>query len=1011
MARRYIQIDNDTVVGYNYLKDKFYVTNKETTTYRNTAEQTVVVLNVLGITDYTAESLKEEIYNNYETLEKVYYTLEDGGAYIRTLQFNDWIGYPLEVDFEKNNIFIKNTEILFSLELNESYEGRVERFRSYYLETLGLDIDYNDMVNAYKILANQYNKPYFYNELSGESGSTTYKYTGSFSMSNFNNLSAVTCEGIKNPNGLFSTQYLVNLESIDSANYVVNFQKPINPENFKDLLTDSKIVVQGTSQDVEDVEYNSDGTYTITELINSSLGDKTWSSLAYGDNKLVALSSDGFISVSVDKGETWSVPQQVKELGDKEWVGLAYGNDRFIAISRFGHTSESNDGTSWDESTFIENLSDQEWTDITYISSTEKFMALSYYGFYSIYSYSSQEQRWVWAEPQLIHENMPEEERKGWVSLTYFSHNSDDSLIAINNSGYYATASANAFISFIIESKPISKDSNSWTCVAYGNGEVIALSSEGYTATGIIKESSFVWDAYQSDSLGKNKWSSVAYCEDEEYHKFVALSSTGYLSSNESTSWTKATTKSDNNVVGLQVSEPLLYDYQYPYPTCYVQSISCLIESMEREGNIIKILKENFPQNLLVGDTIHVQGAVSGIEPEIVSCDGTYTVNDISTQVKQISDSVINMGYSDDKNIIEINSTSTELKVADVITVKGTNTSSDKSYTINEILTGEGNVQLVVEESIPYFYGYSYSTDQPIEHVEFIHTEVTNAIKLPASFNAVINEGDIISISTTNGNNPADDYTVLKVIQYTSGERLLQLDGTVTANPDRDITLSITSMATVTLSYSETLYYNIYVEEDIPTNFISSENHQAKFYKEVLVGNITRINSVSRNQSRIYFDSISSSVKLTEGNILYIYISGQKYVSKIANDDTLAYNQVLIGTEEDNVPYISQMPNRASVSLQIPREDTLLTITEEHDYLNDVLPLGNFMVDSFEQCQAYIKSLAALDETTSKKTSHIPDLPSTINDKMFQELSKGDILNIEDLDVTFKGLYNEVYSS
>ena len=1009
MARRYIQIDNDTVVGYNYLKDKFYVTNKETTTYRNTAEQIVVVLNVLGITDYTADTLKEEIYNNYETLEKIYYTLEDGGAYIRTLQFNDWIGYPLEVDFEKNNIFIKNTEILFSLELNESYKGRVERFRSYYLETLGLDIDYNDMVNAYKILANQYNKPYFYNELSGESGSTTYKYTGSFSMSNFNNLSAVTCEGIKNPNELFSTQYLVNLESIDSANYVVNFQKPINPENFKDLLTGSKIVVQGTSQDVEDVEYNSDGTYTITELINSSLGDKTWSSLAYGNNKLIALSSDGFISVSVDKGETWSVPQQVKELGDKEWVGIAYGNDRFIAISRFGYTSESNDGTSWDESTFIENLSDQEWTDITYISSTEKFMVLSYYGFYSIYSYSGQEQGWVWTESQLIHENMPEEERKGWVSLTYFNHNSDDSLIAINNSGYYALASANASISFIIESKPISKDSNSWTCVAYGNGEVIALSSEGYTATGIIKESSFIWDTYQSDSLGKNKWSSVVYYEDDENRKFIALSSTGYLSSNESTSWTKATTKSDNNIVGLQVSEPLLYDYQYPYPTCYVQSISCLIESMEREGNVIKILKENFPQNLLVGDTIHVQGAVAGVEPEVVSCDGTYTVNDISTQVKQISDSVISMGYSNDKNIIEINSTSTELKVADVITVKGTNTSSDKLYTINEVLTGEGNVQLVVEESIPYFYGSPYDEDVTIEHVEFIHTEITNAIKLPADFNVVVNEEDIISISI--GSNDPATYTVLKVIQYPSGERLLQLDGTVTANPDQTIVLTISPMTSVTLSYTEILYYNVYVEENIPTNFISSENHQAKFYKEVLVGNITKINSVSRNQSRIYFDNISNSVKLTEGNILYIYISGQKYTSKITNDDTLAYNQVLIGTEEDSVPYISQMPNRASISLQIPREDTLLTITEEHDYLNSVLPLGNFMLDSFEQCQAYIESLIALDEATSKKTSHIPSLPNTINDKMFQELSKGDVLNTENLGVTFKGLYSEVYSS
>ena len=1006
--RRYIQIDSDTIVGYNYLKKKFYITNKETTTYRNTAEQAIVVLNVLGIEDYTAEELKEEIYNNYETLEKVYYTLEDGGSYIRTLQFNDWVGYPLEVDLEKKNIFIRNTEVLFSLELNESPQGRVDRFRSYYLETLGLSISNDEMLNAYRILANQYSKPYFYNELSGEAGSTTYKYTGSFNMANFNNSSAITCEGVKNPNELFSTQYLVNLESIDSANYTVNFQQSINPKEFKGLLTDSKIIIQGTAQDVEDTVYSSDGEYTITELINSSLGNKEWNCLTYGNSQLIALSSNGYISISTD-GKTWSVPRQVKELGDREWIGIAYGDNKFIAISRFGYTSTYSYNNEqgewvWTEATLIESLSSQEWTSITYIPSDNKFVALSYYGYYSLLKLE-------WSSPQLLNQNITEGGREGWVSLAYFNHNSEDRIIALNSLGYYAIAPANTEEppSFIVRNKPLSKDSNSWSCIGYGDGELVALSSEGYTATGTFREGDPIWNVYQSDNLSKNNWTSITPYDNDEF-EFAALGSTGYLSLSDGMHWSKATNKSDENIVGLQVAEPLLYDYQYPYPTCYVESISCPIESMERNENVIKILKGDFPQNLLVGDTIHVKNAIAGIEPEIVSCDGVYTVRDITAQIKQITDSVVSMGYTDNKNIIEINSTSTELKTGNIITIAGTNTSSDKSYTINEVISESGNVKLVVEEDIPYYYGSPYSTDQTVEHVEFIHTEITNAIKLPATFKVVVNEEDVVSISI--GNETSVDYTVLKVVQYPSGERLLQLDGTLTANPDQSIVLTVTSMNAVSLTYSEDLYYNIYVEENIPTDFISSESHRAKFYKEVFIGNVIRISSITNTQSRLYFDSISNYVNLQVGNILYTYILGQKYTSKITNIQTLELNQVLIGTlEDESTPYIGRMPDRASISLQIPREDTVLTITDEHSYLNNIIPLGNFMVDSFEQCQDYVASLKELDRTTSKKISQIPVLGNEINESIFQELSKGDTQSIQNLDITFRGLYSEVYPS
>ena len=54
--KRYIDIDTDTRVGFNYIKQQFYVTNKEYTTYRNTVADIQEVLAALEITTITSRS-------------------------------------------------------------------------------------------------------------------------------------------------------------------------------------------------------------------------------------------------------------------------------------------------------------------------------------------------------------------------------------------------------------------------------------------------------------------------------------------------------------------------------------------------------------------------------------------------------------------------------------------------------------------------------------------------------------------------------------------------------------------------------------------------------------------------------------------------------------------------------------------------------------------------------------------------------------------------------------------
>ena len=87
--KRYIDIDEDTRVGYNFIQSKFYVTNKETTTYRSTVADIQKVLRALNIRNITDEQLTL-LRSDMEVLTDIYYTLEDNGAYVHTIQFNDF---------------------------------------------------------------------------------------------------------------------------------------------------------------------------------------------------------------------------------------------------------------------------------------------------------------------------------------------------------------------------------------------------------------------------------------------------------------------------------------------------------------------------------------------------------------------------------------------------------------------------------------------------------------------------------------------------------------------------------------------------------------------------------------------------------------------------------------------------------------------------------------------------------------------------------------------------------
>lgn len=271
LKKRYIDIDGDTRVGYNYLKQQFYVTNKSYTTYRDTVDLIEVVLATLGITEDTYPEVIENLpalQSTYEELYKVYYTIQDTGAYIHTIQFNDHEEYPLTIDCEKGKLYIMNTSIIYDLTVNESARSvRVPRILSYYRDTLGLVIEDTDMYYFYSLLVSYY-YPTCYNQVGLNEDTNEYFYNNKFLLSNYSGTSPAVYNCTYNPNNNAPQTMLTHVIATDSTNNTITTSTPIAEES---LLGYNKVRVAGTQELIEGTEYTADGTYTIDNIEDTTI--------------------------------------------------------------------------------------------------------------------------------------------------------------------------------------------------------------------------------------------------------------------------------------------------------------------------------------------------------------------------------------------------------------------------------------------------------------------------------------------------------------------------------------------------------------------------------------------------------------------------------------------------------------------------------------------------------------------------------------------------------------------
>lgn len=266
---RYIDIDTDTRVGYNFIKGKFYVTNKGYTTYRPEIQGATGILSVLHALDIhtiTEEDLTP-LKSSIETLHTLYYTWQDNGAYIHTIQFNDFKDYALTIDCEKAKLYIMNSTTIYDLTVDESPKiVRVPQLCSFYRNTLGLEISQADMLYFYELLLSYY-KPTCYNQII-----TTEKphlYGNIFLLSNYDKSSKAVYNCTFNATGKYE-ENSDTIGYIDTINNETNTISLVYPYTKENLVVGDKIQIQGTNITISDTNYTDDGTYTIQDIPNSN---------------------------------------------------------------------------------------------------------------------------------------------------------------------------------------------------------------------------------------------------------------------------------------------------------------------------------------------------------------------------------------------------------------------------------------------------------------------------------------------------------------------------------------------------------------------------------------------------------------------------------------------------------------------------------------------------------------------------------------------------------------------
>lgn len=265
---RYRDLTDYIRVGYNYIKDKFYVSNKGSVTYRDTIEDIQVVLHALdknNVPDTLIQSFKDTM----EEITDIYYTLSDTGSYINTLQFNDFEDYPLVIDCDKSKLYIKNSTVIYDLRTNESPKiVRVPRLCSFYKDVLGLHISQADMLKLYNLLVSYYSPTCYIQLQAREDKEDPLYYGDTLILSNYSETANAVYNWKYNPLNKTTPIDIANIIEINADTSSIVLDKPLSPELVEEynINEGSIILIQGVNVQIGETVYTCDGSYSVSDI-------------------------------------------------------------------------------------------------------------------------------------------------------------------------------------------------------------------------------------------------------------------------------------------------------------------------------------------------------------------------------------------------------------------------------------------------------------------------------------------------------------------------------------------------------------------------------------------------------------------------------------------------------------------------------------------------------------------------------------------------------------------------
>ena len=199
------------------------------------------------------------------------------------------------------------------------------------------------------------------------------------------------------------------------------------------------------------------------------------------------------------------------------------------------------------------------------------------------------------------------------------------------------------------------------------------------------------------------------------------------------------------------------------------------------------------------------------------------------------------------------------------------------------------------------------------------------------------------------------------------------------------ISSTLPSNATGTMQYSK-VYTTITTEENIATDFTGEG---ATLTKETTIGNISTIQgtTITLMEETDLHDMAGKNLIVSNSNTIYTIQEVEDNTKIKLTEEPTPYN---ITEEYPQVLYPE------------PSEEVLITITSVQEELEPMFPRGEFLLDTFEEAQRYIESVAGATEIPKEiLTNMYTEVPTTM------EVQLGD----EVYTMKFKGsgLYSKEY--